>query len=288
MDDLLQKLRMGDVHRASKGRARQAHAGRLQRQSLSGAGTPAMVSPMHAPASAGADLNRSGSINDPGDQARGLLAQITGKDEVGHGSYFVFQCRCPDFSSAQQSHLSPTSPQFRVKRERRALKPLFPSNAADLLSQSQKDTSRGEELSARSPEAVIAEAEEAEQHEDDHEHESASVSGSDYSREDDDDSDIDDGRSNFAADDSIPVKQRDGLLSAGEQNDDDDEGDVTMRLRELSKTPSREMSQQQTEVPGASLSNMASSPSQHKRQKQEDDEYLSELSEDEAFAASLA
>lgn len=82
MDDLLQKLRSGDIHRASKGRARQAHAGRLQRQSLSSGSAPAMVSPTHTPASAGADLNRSGSITDPGDQARGLLAQITGKEGV--------------------------------------------------------------------------------------------------------------------------------------------------------------------------------------------------------------
>lgn len=42
-----------------------------------------MMMPPHAtPNGSGSDLNRSGSINDPGDQARGLLAQITGKEGV--------------------------------------------------------------------------------------------------------------------------------------------------------------------------------------------------------------
>lgn len=80
MDDLLQKLRLGDVHRASKGRARQAHAGRTQRQASSAGSDPAAPVALDIVAKAASIPSRTNVANDPGDQARGLLAQITGKD----------------------------------------------------------------------------------------------------------------------------------------------------------------------------------------------------------------
>lgn len=80
LDDLLQKLRQGDVHRASKGRARQAHVGRMQRQSLSSGSNSTTSLSLDMIAKTVASNSTTSGANDPGDQARGLLAQITGKD----------------------------------------------------------------------------------------------------------------------------------------------------------------------------------------------------------------
>jgi hypothetical protein len=284
MDDLLQKLRMGDVHRASKGRARQAHVGRLQRQSLSSASSSAMPSPRDAVASMTAESSLASGANDPGDQARGLLAQITGKDGVRiillaqHGFLWLNTLTC------LQPLTSPTSPQFRVKRERRALKPLFPSNAADILSKSEETAPNSEE-SARSPEAVIAEAGEGEEDDQD----AASVSGSDYSHEDDGESDADDGRSNFGLDSDDVDKARDSLYvpNGSRHPEEDEDGDVTMRMRELSRTPSAE-TPNKPKMETSPSSGRREKTSKPKKETTQEEDYLSELSEDEAFAASLA
>lgn len=138
--------------------------------------------------------------------------------------------------------------------------------------------------SAQSPEATIEEANETEGEQG--EQDSASVTGSDYSHEGDDDdaedSEADDGRSNFGADsdnDGGDVKEA----------DKDEEGDVTMRLCELSKTPSRETPTKQGERRTSGRGESRASPSERRvHTNGEDEEYLSELSEDEAFAASLA
>lgn len=172
---------------------------------------------------------------------------------------------------------SPTSPHYRVKRERRALQPLFPSNAADILA---KGTSE-EESPTRSPEGVIAEAAEGE------EHDSASVSGSDYSHEEDGDSDADDGRSNFGLGDDTESPGQTLNIPTGGLQDDEDEGDVTMRLRELSRTPSAETPNKERRASKVAQ-NKDEKPEPSKKDTNDEEEYLSELSEDEAFAASLA
>lgn len=280
MDDLLQKLRLGDVHRASKGRARQAHVGRLQRQSLSSGSSSAIPVPLDLVASVVASSGRTSGAADPGDQARGLLAQITGKDGVSTLMRHALAGGETDHDVYSQGLTSPTSPHFRVKRERRALKPLFPSNAVDLLLNSEAEPI-GEE-SARSPEADIAE--EVQVQDDD----SASISGSDYSHEDDGESDADDGRSNFGLDsDDIVEPQATLAVPNGNPHDEDDEGDVTMRLRELSRTPSAETPNRQKRG-SKDPESTRKTPEDRKVEANEDEDYLSELSEDEAFAASLA
>lgn len=183
----------------------------------------------------------------------------------------------------KQSLASPTSPQFRVKRERRALKPLFPSNAADILSKS--DEAVPEEGAHHSPEATIAQANEGE------EPDSASLSGSDYSREEEEDSDADDGRSNFGLDvDADTAHMRletlNGVVREVEQPEDD--GDVTMRLREQPRTPSAGTPNGEKRVSKDSAIVAEENFTVTKKATHDDEEYLSELSEDEAFAASLA
>lgn len=182
----------------------------------------------------------------------------------------------------RQNLASPTSPQFRVKRERRALQPLFPSDAAELLSKSEGELA--EEPSVRLPEAAIAEAAEGEEGD---EQDSASVTSSDYSHEEDGDSNADDGRSNFGLDDDADKSAPNSEEAKGALQDEEDEGDVTMRLRELSKTPSAETPDRLRKVSNDAQT-IFEKPEEPKQATNNDEDYLSELSEDEAFAASLA
>jgi hypothetical protein len=103
-------------------------------------------------------------------------------------------------------------------------------------------------------------------------------SESDYTPSSDDESEADDGRSEFAAHSDA------GEEGSKVENDkdrglpEDEDGDITMKLKESTIDDKTEQHDESSHL----------RQDQEDRHQIDDEEYLSELSEDEAFAASLA